>query len=227
MTVWCGIALCTAVLWHLPLGAYVLYPFTILAVWFHEMGHGLAALALGAHFEKLVLYTDGSGAAYYQGAVHGGALGRAAVAAAGPLGPACLGGLIILSTTSARRTRAALLCLAVLMLLAVLIWVRSGFGVVSITALAVGILAIALKAPEGIRRVSAQFLGVQACISTYREIDYLFSLHARGLIGDQLSDTQVMAENLLMPYWFWGALLAAATLYILIRCLRASVRRPA
>ena len=46
---------------QLPLGNYLLYPFTILTTWFHEMGHGLAALALGWEFERLVLLSDGSG----------------------------------------------------------------------------------------------------------------------------------------------------------------------
>lgn len=37
-------ALVTVVLWQIPQGDYILYPFTILATWFHEMGHGLAAI---------------------------------------------------------------------------------------------------------------------------------------------------------------------------------------
>jgi hypothetical protein len=31
----------TVVLWQFAAGRYLLYPFTILATWFHEMGHGL------------------------------------------------------------------------------------------------------------------------------------------------------------------------------------------
>ena len=34
----------------LPFGNYLIYPFMILATWFHEMGHGLTALAFGYEF---------------------------------------------------------------------------------------------------------------------------------------------------------------------------------
>ncbi|MEY4952853.1 MAG: hypothetical protein RL299_1277, partial [Pseudomonadota bacterium] len=35
-----GIALASILAWQTALGSLVLYPFTILATWFHEMGHG-------------------------------------------------------------------------------------------------------------------------------------------------------------------------------------------
>lgn len=40
----------TVLLWRFPWGNYLLYPFTLLATWFHEMGHGLTALLLGESF---------------------------------------------------------------------------------------------------------------------------------------------------------------------------------
>ena len=42
-----GLALVSVMLWQTTLGMLVLYPFTILATWFHEMGHGIAAMLLG------------------------------------------------------------------------------------------------------------------------------------------------------------------------------------
>ncbi len=38
-----GIALASIMLWQTALGSLLLYPFTILATWFHEMGPGIAA----------------------------------------------------------------------------------------------------------------------------------------------------------------------------------------
>ena len=37
----------TVALWQVPYGDTLLYPFTLLATWFHEMGHGLASMLLG------------------------------------------------------------------------------------------------------------------------------------------------------------------------------------
>ncbi|NJK89178.1 MAG: hypothetical protein HC923_07070, partial [Myxococcales bacterium] len=57
----------------------VLYPFTLLATFAHELGHGLVALSLGYDFQSLRLFPDGSGVAYWSGSP--GRLGRAIVIA--------------------------------------------------------------------------------------------------------------------------------------------------
>ena len=48
-----GIAVVSIILWQTIIGGYILYPFTILATWFHEMGHGIAAMLTGSRFERL------------------------------------------------------------------------------------------------------------------------------------------------------------------------------
>ncbi|XDE62872.1 M50 family metallopeptidase [Arthrospira platensis BEA 1257B] len=60
-------AIATIILWQFYWGNYVLYPFSILATWFHEMGHGLTAILLGGNFHKLLLFPNGSGLAYNSG----------------------------------------------------------------------------------------------------------------------------------------------------------------
>ncbi|MFM8003921.1 MAG: M50 family metallopeptidase, partial [Dolichospermum sp.] len=52
---------------------------------------------------------------------------------------------------------------------------------------------------------------------TYHQLDYLFSYTA-GPLG--LSDTGQMQQYLFLPYWFWGLLMAIASLMILIQSLR-------
>ena len=49
------IAVVSVLLWQTRIGSLVLYPFTILATWFHEMGHGLAAMLTGSSFERLLI----------------------------------------------------------------------------------------------------------------------------------------------------------------------------
>ena len=214
-------AIATALLWQIPGGDYILYPFTILATWFHEMGHGLMALLLGGQFQKLQIFSNGSGVATYGIRPLLGPIGPAMVAAAGPMGPPLAGAALILAS---RSFRAATLCLKILgsfLLFSTLIWIRSWFGLVAIPLLGLIILGIALKAPRWAQGFAIQLLGVQACVSTYHQLDYLFSRSA-GPLG--LSDTAQMQRYLLLPYWFWGGLMAIASLVILVQSLRVAYR---
>jgi hypothetical protein len=85
------------------------------------------------------------------------------------------------------------------------------------------ILAIALKAPHWVQGFAIQFLGVQACVSTFHQVDYLFTRMA--VVGGRasLSDSGQIAQNLLLPYWFWGALMAIASLFLLVQSLRIAL----
>jgi hypothetical protein len=214
-------AIATALLWQVPGGDYILYPFTILATWFHEMGHGLMALLLGGQFQKLQIFSDGSGVATYGIRSSFGPIGPALVAAAGPMGPPIAGAALILASRSFKAASWSLKILGGFLLFSTLIWVRSWFGLVAIPLLGLIILAIALKAPRWVQGFSIQFLGVQACISTYHQLDYLFSSSA-GYLG--LSDTAQMQRYLLLPYWFWGGLMAVASAVILVQSLRVAYR---
>ncbi|MBD2358019.1 M50 family metallopeptidase [Tolypothrix sp. FACHB-123] len=214
-------AIATIVLWQVPAGDYILYPFTILATWFHEMGHGLMALMLGGQFLKLEIFGNGSGVATYRIASSLGSIGPALVAAAGPMGPPIAGAALILASRSFKAASLSLKILGGVLLLSTLVWVRSLFGFIAIPVLALIILGIAFKAPRWVQGFSIQFLGVQACISTYHQLNYLFSYRA-GYLG--LSDTAQMQQYLLLPYWFWGGLMAIASLVILARSLQVAYR---
>lgn len=214
-------AVATVVLWQVPQGNYILYPFTILATWFHEMAHGLAALLMGGRFAKLVIFPDGSGAAFYSGPLMLGRISEVLVAAAGPMGPPVAGAILILAS---RSLTSASLCLKLLggsLLVSTAIWVRSLFGIVAIPLLGLIVLAIAFKGSEGMQRIAVQFLGVQACVSTYLQVNYLFSYSA-GPLG--ISDTAHIQQILLLPYWFWGGLMAVASFLVLFLSLRAVYR---
>lgn len=214
-------AIATILLWQVPGGDYILYPFTILATWFHEMGHGLMALLLGGQFQKLEIFSNGSGVATYRIALSLGPIGPGIVAAAGPMGPPIAGAALILASRSFKVASLSLKILGGFLLLSTLIWVRSPFGFVAIPLLGLIILGIALKAPHWVQGFAVQFLGVQACVSTYHQLDYLFSYSA-GYLG--LSDTAQMQKYLLLPYWFWGGLMAIASLLILVQSLRVAYR---
>ncbi|NEQ19088.1 MAG: M50 family metallopeptidase [Microcoleus sp. SIO2G3] len=214
-------AIATIILWQLPAGNYILYPFTILATWFHEMGHGLMALLLGGQFRKLEIFGNGSGVASYAMSLSLGPIGPALVAFSGPMGPPIAGAALILASRSFKAANLSLKILGGFLLVSTIIWVRSLFGIVAIPLLGLIILGIALKAPRWVQGFTVQFLGVQACVSTYHQLDYLFSYSA-GPLG--LSDTAQIQQRLLLPYWFWGGLMAIASLVFLVQSLRIAYR---
>jgi hypothetical protein len=194
---------------QLPLGNYLLYPFTILTTWFHEMGHGLAALALGWEFERLVLLADGSGYAESYSPADPGALATAFVSLGGPLGPSVIGAALIAATRRHEWWRPALYALAAIILLSTLIWVRSMVGFVVLPLIAAALVAIALRARGGLVRFAVQFLGVLGALSMLRDWHYLFSYS--GMIGGRpmLSDTGALEQALWLPYWLWAIVIIA------------------
>lgn len=194
---------------QLPLGNYLLYPFTILTTWFHEMGHGLAALTLGWEFERLVLLPDGSGYAESYSPADPSAFATAFVSLGGPLGPSMIGAALIAATRRHELWRPALYLLAGIILISTLIWVRSVVGFLILPLIAAALVGIALKARAGLVRFAVQFLGVLGALSMLRDWHYLFSYSA--VIGGRpmLSDTGALEEALWLPYWLWAMLIIA------------------
>ena len=211
-------AIATVAIWQLPFGHQLLYPFTILSVWFHEMGHGLTAQLLGGSFQSLQLYPNGSGVATYGGEIFGGRLGRALVAAGGLLGPAIAGSILIVMARWPQWCRWSLGAIAIA-LLASLLWMRTPFGFIAILGWAGAIGAIAIWGPQWLREFALPFLGVQACASNFSQLNYLFTRAV--LIDGQylLSDTGQIARELFLPYWFWGGLLSLTSVGLLIGSL--------
>ena len=220
-----GTALLCILLWQTYWGSLLLYPFTILATWFHEMGHGLAAILTGGRFERLLIYPDGSGVALSLRPGDSSVLADALVSAAGPLGPPIAGALLIIASRSRRTTRAALAVLAAVLVLSTLIWVRSLVGWIVLPLIALALLVILLRGSGKAQDFAIQLLGVQACISTYQDTGYLFS--AGGSIAGRLqrSDTAAIADSLLLPYWFWGGAISLVILALLAASLRFALRR--
>lgn len=140
------------------------------------------------------------------------------------MGPSIAGALFIIASRSFRGARNALYILGGILVISLLIWVRSVFGLTMLSLIALGILYIAAKAPAWVQGFSIQLLGVQACISNYRQIDYLFT---RGATIDgklMPSDSSVIAENLFLPFWFWGILMTGASLCLLFWSIRMAYK---
>ena len=215
-------AVLTIIAWQTELGTMALMPFTLLSTWWHEMAHGLTAAALGADFQRLVIFANGSGYAESSGNLW--AIGQAIVSAAGLLGPTIAGCLMIIASRSRRATRLALLGLGAALLVSTLIWVRSITGWIVLPMFAVASLYIAARASEKWQRVAVEFLGVQGAVSVYQDLGYLFS--PGGQMGGHvaLSDTGRIAEALLLPYWFWGGAITVAIVAMVWKSLQIAQR---
>lgn len=218
------IGLASFFLWQTTIGSILLYPFTILATWFHEMGHGLATLLTGAEFERLLIYADGSGQAVSRTPIDQSRLADALVAAGGPLGPPLAGAGFILASRTAKASRIALATLGTALLLSCLIWVRSTVGLAVLAPMGIALVALAWKGSREWARFMIQVLGVQAAISTWQHLGYLFS--RGGVVGGlaHRSDTEVIADALFLPYWVWGGAISIAIALLLWWSLMRALR---
>ena len=201
------------VAWQLPYGPQALYPLTLLATFAHEMGHGLAALLVGGDFDRLSLYANGSGLAEWRG--EGGRLARAAIAAGGLLGPTVAGVALLLLAGSTRRARRLLWVFAAGLALCVAMWVRNPFGIVFLLATAAALAAAGRWLGDSGAAFLLHLLAAVLCLSWFRDLDYMFSSSAviAGVVRP--SDSAIIAEALWLPFWFWGAVVAALSLALL------------
>lgn len=212
-------AVFTVVLWRIPYGMLILYPFTILSTWFHEMAHGLMALVLGGSFHKLEIYADGSGLAVWSGNLFGGNIGKALVAMAGPLGPTIAGALLIILSRNEKKLKLILYSFSAILTFSVIYWVRSAYGIPVILAFAVIIFFVAWKMQAKNQKLLIIFLGIQAFLSLYLSIGYLMSQEAYINEAYQISDTGVIAQNLFFPYWIWGGIIIFISILLMIQSI--------
>lgn len=200
-------ALVVVMLPALPLGNFVIYPFMILTTWFHEMGHGLTALALGQEFDRLLIFASGSGLAESRVSNTASPLVLAGIAAGGPLAPSAVGALLILASAHQRLWRPALALMAGAILVSVAIWVRSGVGVAMLVLVAALLGLVAARASDALTRFVLQFLGLLGALSALRDFDYLFT--ERAVIEGRavLSDTGQIEAALGLPHWIWAGVI--------------------
>ena len=200
--------------WQVPYGPQALYPLSLLATFAHEMGHGLTALLAGEYFDHLYLHANGSGLAEWHGTP--GRLARAAIAAGGLLGPSVAGVTLLIVAGSPRRARMLLGVFAAGLVFCVVLWVRNGFGVTFLLATAVILAAAARWLGDFAAGFVLHLLATMLCLSWFRDLSYMFSAEAVVAGVSHPSDSALIADALWLPYWFWGALIAALSLGLLV-----------
>jgi peptidase M50B-like protein len=224
--------LASLLLWNLPFGGVLLYPFKLLATWLHELSHGLAMIVTGAGFDHVLIYRDTSGLAYGRSA--SGGISRAVIAAAGYMGTPLWGALLLVVTPNARLARWALLLFAGLLIGTALtvIDLPNGdpFGPWAIGAIGAACAAAALIVPARWRLAIAHFIAAQSCVNSILDIRVL--LRPSQVVGGQVagaSDAHNMAAatfgtSATWAVWTWAIiwlLWSLGVLYIAL-CLGGS-----
>ncbi|MDX9722334.1 MAG: M50 family metallopeptidase [Myxococcota bacterium] len=209
-----GVVALTLALFFVPYGQYVIYPVMLFSTYAHEMGHGIAAILMGGSFLDFQMWADGSGVARHAG--NYGDFARGVVAAGGLLGPAILAAVFFLLSRRAFWSRLALYGFAAASVVAVLLFVRNGFGVGFVLLVALVCAAVARLGGERIAQFFLLFLAVQLSLTVFSRGDYLFVEYANTAAGPMPSDVGQMSQALGGPYWLWGGLVGLMSVAILV-----------
>jgi hypothetical protein len=204
-----------------PYGQLVLYPFTLLSTWVHEMGHGITALLCGGRFDELIINRDASGLARIA-VVKGWR--QAAAGAGGLLAPPLVGALILATSRLFARGILALLSLA--LLVSLLLWVRTPVGWLAMAPLFLLCLLLVRYGGQAGRLFFAKLIGLLLALDTVQRMGYLFV--QSGQVGGRShpSDVAGIAAVLGGSYLLWGALLAGLSGLLLLGGLLLAFRAP-
>ncbi len=205
-----------------PFGRLVLYPFTLVATWVHEAGHGVTAIATGGRFERLLIFWDASGLAETRTP---SLVANALVCLGGMLAPPVVGALLLAIARGPRRARVALAGMAGAMVVTVALWVRSPAGFVVVPACAALLAWAAWKWQPARRLVLAQFIAITLALDTVgRMVGY--ALATRATVGgtERTSDVAAVADALGGHHLLWGALVITVALALLAAGLWAAWR---
>ncbi len=197
--------LTSLLLWNLPFGGLILYPFKLLATWLHEMSHGAVMLLSGAGFEHLKIFSDTSGIAQAQYSV--GIAGRAAIHSAGYMGTALFGAVLLVLGQTRPGARSILAALGAGLGISGAIWIANSYGQ-SVAYIGGAVcIAISLVPSERLALLVTNFIAAQACINAVLDIRVLFrtDMVINGQVAGA-SDAHNMASATFGSHWLWASI---------------------
>ncbi|WP_213453027.1 M50 family metallopeptidase [Rhizomonospora bruguierae] len=175
----------------------------------HEGGHALAAVLTGRKLTGVRLHSDTSGLTLSRGRPSGP--GMAFTLLAGYVAPSLLGLFGAWLLAGGRIT--LLLWLAVALLLAMLVMIRNGYGIVAVLATGAAVFGVSWFASPQVQAIFA-YAGVWfLLIGGVRPIGELQRLRWRGRLPD--SDADQLARVTHLPAIVWVALFGIVTVLAL------------
>jgi len=196
-------------LWQTP----VALPLKLLVVLFHELSHGLAAVATGGSIESLTVTADQGGLAVTRGG------SRFAVLTAGYLGSLLLGLAVFATALRSTADRVVLGVLGGVLLIVAALYIREGFALLFCLAAGGAMLAGAWFLPRLAADLALRVIGLASMI--YVPYDIVSDTILRA--GMQ-SDARMLAEEIGGATLLWGGLWLVVSLGVIGVTLRAFSR---
>ena len=178
-------------LWDTP----IVYPLRLLVVFFHELSHGVAALATGGKVKRIQLTGNEGGQCLTEGGW------PFVILSAGYLGSMVWGGVILVLAARADSDRAVAMTLGIVLGIVTLVYVRNPFGFLFALATAAGFVAAASYLPEWGNDLLLKTVGLTSCM--YAILDIKDDVLSRSSIR---SDARMLAEATGIPTLMWGLL---------------------
>jgi hypothetical protein len=196
-------------LWNTP----VMIPLKILIVFFHELSHGLAALATGGSIESISISPEQGGLTYTRGGW--GFL----ITSAGYLGSLLIGVLLYLSALKSKADRLIMGALGATLLLVAALYMREAFALGFTIAAGAAMLASAKYLPENINDTALRVLGLVSM--GYVPFDILSDTIIRSNLR---SDAYTLSTQTGLPTVVWGGLWLVASLAVIFYTFKKSLR---
>ncbi|ESK92240.1 hypothetical protein Moror_4772 [Moniliophthora roreri MCA 2997] len=150
--------LAIAILWHIPILSWIIYPFKLLTVGFHEMSHAFAGVLTCAKIHSIELDPDEGGATRMSGGIQWITL------PAGYLGSSFIGACLIACGFDTNASKVASLVLAVFFLFT-LWWARKDWLTWVLILGMSGLIVLFWFVAGGIAlRYLVLFIGVMSCM---------------------------------------------------------------
>lgn len=147
-----------AILWHVPFLSWIIYPFKLLTVGFHEMSHAVAGVLTCAHIHSLELDPDEGGATRMSGGIPWITL------PAGYLGSSLIGACLIACGFNTNASKVASLCMAGFFLIT-LWWARRNWLTWLLILGMSGLIVLFWFVAGGVAlRFFVLFIGVMSCL---------------------------------------------------------------
>lgn len=175
----------------------------------HEAGHALVAVLVGRRLAGIKVHSDTSGVTVSHGRPRGP--GMVVMLLAGYLAPAVLG--VVSALLFSNGHALALLWLLLAVLVGVLVWVRNGYGLLTVLVLGVGLAAVTRYADARAQAVLACLVAWVLLLAAPRP---LLDLLRRSKTGRRGSDPDQLARLTRMPALLWIVVLLLANLAGLI-----------
>ncbi|MCA9716561.1 MAG: M50 family metallopeptidase [Myxococcales bacterium] len=205
-----ALAVVTALLWQ----SVVVYPLKILVVFFHELSHGLAAVATGGQIVEIEVVKEAGGHCITRGG------SRFVTLSAGYLGSLIWGGLILLTAARTRLDRGVSVFLGLTLVTMVLLYVRpfAGFGFGFGLGSGVLLAAAGVFLSEQVNDFLLRWIGLTSCI--YAILDIKSDVLDRPELR---SDAAMLGELTSLSPQFWGVVwivvaILGASVFLLLSC---------